>query len=148
MNKFLVSLLVTGFICVALIGYAVFPRGSDSDSGSTAQSSGQAGNTGTPSGNSQQGAAGRGQGGGQGGDGGRPAALVVATQVTEVLINDRLSAIGNGKAQASASVVPLSGGILTEVLVSSGQSVEANTVLAGSTIRKNKLHETEPLARP
>ncbi|MFK8082359.1 MAG: efflux RND transporter periplasmic adaptor subunit [Granulosicoccus sp.] len=62
--------------------------------------------------------------------GGRPPPLIVASDVTEVLINDRLKAVGNGTAQASVSVVPLSGGLLTEVLVSPGQQVEANAVLA------------------
>jgi len=68
-------------------------------------------------------------GGGRPG-GGRPPPLVVASDVSEALINDRLKAVGNGTAQASVSVVPLSGGILTEVLVSPGQRVEVNTVLA------------------
>ncbi|MFK7859813.1 MAG: efflux RND transporter periplasmic adaptor subunit [Granulosicoccus sp.] len=62
--------------------------------------------------------------------GGRPPPLVVASSVTDVLINDRLKAVGNGTAQASVSVVPLSGGILTEVLVSPGQKVQTNAVLA------------------
>ncbi len=74
-------------------------------------------------------ASGSGSAGGRSG-GGRPPPLVVASEVTEVLINNRLKAVGNGTAQASVSVVPLSGGILTEILVSSGQRVEANAVLA------------------
>lgn len=78
----------------------------------------------------QAGAPGRGAGGGRPGGGGRPAPLVVASDVTQVLINNRLKAVGNGTAQASVSVVPLSGGILTEILVSPGQRVEANSVLA------------------
>ncbi len=70
-----------------------------------------------------------GSGGGRSG-GGRRSSLVVASDVTQVLINNRLKAVGNGTAQASVSVVPLSGGILTEVLVSPGQRVEANAILA------------------
>lgn len=60
----------------------------------------------------------------------RPPALVVAQPVTDALINDRLKAVGSGTAVASVSVVPLSGGILTDVLVSSGEQVEHGTVLA------------------
>lgn len=62
--------------------------------------------------------------------GGRPAPLVVTRPVTQALINDRLKAVGSGTALASVSVVPLSGGILTDVLVSSGNSVTSGDVLA------------------
>lgn len=73
----------------------------------------------------------RGGGGAPGGGrGGRPSPLVVASEVSEALINDRLKAVGSGSAQASVSVVPLSGGILTEVLAAPGQRVEAGEVLA------------------
>lgn len=68
--------------------------------------------------------------GGRRGGGGRPPPLVVASEVSEALINDRLKALGSGSAQASVSVVPLSGGILTDVLVTSGQRVEAGEILA------------------
>lgn len=85
----------------------------------------------TPGGGAEAPRAGNPSGGGRpGGRGGRPAPLVVASDVTQVLINDRLKAVGNGTAQASVSVVPLSGGILTEVLVSPGQRVDASSVLA------------------
>lgn len=62
--------------------------------------------------------------------GGRPPALVVSSQVTTALINDRLKAVGTGTAVATVSVVPLTGGILTDVLVSAGQRVQAGDVLA------------------
>jgi len=75
-------------------------------------------------------AAGKPAGGGRSAGRGRPAPLVVASDVTDILINDRLKAVGNGTAQTSVSVVPLSGGILTEVLVSAGQRVEADAILA------------------
>lgn len=76
-------------------------------------------------------ASGKPAGGGRGsGRGGRPAPLVVAGEVTQSLINDRLKAVGNGTAVASVSIVPLSGGVLEEVLVSPGERVEANAVLA------------------
>ncbi len=69
---------------------------------------------------------------GSGGAGGRgaPATLVVVQPVTDAIINDRLQAVGSGKALASVSVVPLSSGLLTDVLVKSGQQVQRNDVLA------------------
>lgn len=70
-------------------------------------------------------------GGNQSGRGaGRPPLLVVTSAVSDALINDRLNAVGNGTAAASVSIVPLSGGILTEIKVNSGQQVQANTILA------------------
>jgi len=62
--------------------------------------------------------------------GGRPPALVVTRPVTTALINDRLKAVGSGTAVASVSVVPLSGGILTDMLVTAGQQVQSGDVLA------------------
>jgi RND family efflux transporter MFP subunit len=62
--------------------------------------------------------------------GGRRPALVVTSPVTVALINDRLKAVGSGTAVASVSVVPLSGGILTDVLVTAGQRVKKGDVLA------------------
>lgn len=80
----------------------------------------QAGNGGRPA-----------QGGGSGRrGGGRPPPLVITQPVTQALINDRLKAVGSGTAMASVSVVPLSSGMLTEVLVGSGQRVETGDVLA------------------
>ena len=70
--------------------------------------------------------------GGPGGAGGRsaPPSLVVVQPVTDAIINDRLQAVGSGKALASVSVVPLSSGLLTDVLVKSGQQVQRNDILA------------------
>ncbi len=62
--------------------------------------------------------------------GGRPPPLVVTRPATMALINDRLKAVGSGTAMASVSVVPLSSGMLTEVLVDSGQRVKSGDVLA------------------
>lgn len=78
---------------------------------------------------SGQGAA-SGKGGAGGGRRARPAPLVVASPIVERLVDNRLKAVGNGEALASVSVVPLSGGILTEILVSAGQDVKAGTLLA------------------
>mgnify|MGYP000421191260 CR=1 FL=1 len=72
----------------------------------------------------------RGAGGRGGRSGGRPPALVVTQAVTEAVINDRLRAVGSGAAIASVSVVPRSDGILTDVLVKSGQRVERGDILA------------------
>lgn len=71
----------------------------------------------------------RGAAGGGRGSGGRET-LVVTRPVGEAIINDRLKAVGSGTALASVSVVPLSSGLLTDVLVKSGQRVEKGDVLA------------------
>lgn len=60
----------------------------------------------------------------------RPPPLVVTGEVSSALINDRLTVLGNGTALASVSVVPLSAGLLTDVLVAAGQRVSAGTTLA------------------
>ncbi|MFK7889930.1 MAG: efflux RND transporter periplasmic adaptor subunit, partial [Granulosicoccus sp.] len=60
----------------------------------------------------------------------RPPPLIVAGEVTSALINDRLAVLGNGTALASVSVVPLSAGLLTDVLVTAGQRVSAGATLA------------------
>lgn len=73
----------------------------------------------------QGGAPGRGPGGR-----GPSASLVVVKPVLDALINDRLKAVGSGTALASVSVVPLSSGLLTDVLVESGQQVVKGDVLA------------------
>ncbi len=65
-----------------------------------------------------------------GGRRGRGPSIVVATEVTEGTINDRLTAVGDVEAIASVSVYPLDGGILKDVLVVSGQDVEAGAALA------------------
>lgn len=62
--------------------------------------------------------------------GGARSSLVVVSPTTEAVINNRLKAVGNGTALASVSVVPLSSGLLDEVLVKSGQRVEKGDVLA------------------
>lgn len=73
----------------------------------------------------------QGQGGGRGGrGGGQPQIAVVTKPVGEATINDRLQAIGTGRANASATVKPYSSGRLTGVTVSSGQRVKRGDVLA------------------
>jgi RND family efflux transporter MFP subunit len=55
---------------------------------------------------------------------------VVAAPVAHATVNDRLSAIGTGRADRSVLVTPYTSGRLTEVLVESGGAVEAGEVIA------------------
>jgi RND family efflux transporter MFP subunit len=79
-----------------------------------------------------QGAAGQGGGGqGQGNRRGGNQAILVATQpVTMGVVNDRLSAIGNGEAIEAVTVMPQASGTIAEILVSSGQKVSKGDVIA------------------
>ena len=83
-----------------------------------------------PSGDSSGGKAGKGaQGNGQRGGFGGPT-LVVTKPVQLTLVNDRLSAIGDGEAIRSVVVTPYSSGNLTEVLVKSGDRVTQGQLIA------------------
>lgn len=55
---------------------------------------------------------------------------VFTVPVTTATINDRLQAIGTGRAAQSVAVTPFASGRLTEVLVRSGSAVEAGDVIA------------------
>lgn len=57
-------------------------------------------------------------------------AMVVAAVVGTATINDRLQAIGTGRAKATVTLNPYSAGRLTEFLVGSGSHVEAGQVVA------------------
>ncbi len=57
-------------------------------------------------------------------------ALVIAMPIGLETINDRLSAIGSGRAVSSVSVTPFASGRLTEILVESGSRVEAGDPIA------------------
>jgi RND family efflux transporter MFP subunit len=86
----------------------------------------------------------RGPGGGQGGQGagGPPRETLVETaEVSIGTINDRITAIGDGEALRSVTVVPLASGVLTEIGVTSGDRVKAGDVLARLD------SETETIAR-
>lgn len=61
---------------------------------------------------------------------GQPQTPVVTQKVTTGTINDRLSAIGTGRALTSVVVNPFSAGRLNEVTVNSGDKVEAGQVIA------------------
>src|SRR5690606_4391567 len=54
----------------------------------------------------------------------------VASSIGQATINDRLTAIGTGRALSSVSVTPFSAGRLVEVVVESGARVEAGDVIA------------------
>ena len=71
----------------------------------------------------------QGQAGGRNRPGGMEV-LVVTAPVTTGRINDRVSAIGDGEANRSVTVVPLSAGVITRVNVKAGDRVGAGTVLA------------------
>ena len=87
--------------------------------------------TGAPSGQN----AGAGQRPAQGRPGRRPGGfnnevLVVTAPVTTARINDRVTAIGDGEAKRSVSVVPLSSGLVRKVNIKAGDHVTAGTVIA------------------
>lgn len=63
-------------------------------------------------------------------DGGTRTVTVVAQPVKTATINDRLQAIGTGRAKATVTVNPYSSGRLTELLVQPGAHVEAGQVIA------------------
>ncbi|RJG44010.1 MULTISPECIES: efflux RND transporter periplasmic adaptor subunit [unclassified Mesorhizobium] len=64
----------------------------------------------------------------QGGRGQQTA--VITAPVTSATINDRLQAIGTGRANASVAINPYSSGRLTELTVTPGSKVEAGAVIA------------------
>jgi len=65
-----------------------------------------------------------------GGPDGAQLAAVVTAPIGTATINDRLIAIGTGRALNSVSVTPFSAGRLTEILVESGSHVTAGDVIA------------------
>ena len=67
---------------------------------------------------------------GFGGFGGARATQVVVQPADSQIINDELTALGSAAALHSVTVTPQASGMLTEVLVSSGASVEAGDVIA------------------
>lgn len=67
---------------------------------------------------------------GRGGGGGGPEQAVVTEPVSSGTINDRLNAIGTGRAANTVSVRPFSSGRIVEIGVSSGQQIEQGDVIA------------------
>lgn len=73
------------------------------------------------------------RGGSPGGGGqqeGPRSVSVVAAAATTATINDRLNAIGTGRARATVAVTPYGSGRLTELLVTSGARVESGQIIA------------------
>lgn len=68
-------------------------------------------------------------GSGAGSGGGAPANVITAP-IVMATVNDRLQAIGTGRAQASVTVNPFTSGRLTEIKVRPGTHVEAGEVIA------------------
>jgi len=62
--------------------------------------------------------------------GGGPETAVVTVAVKQAVINDRLSAIGTGRANNSVTVKPYTSGRVNSIDVASGARVEAGTVIA------------------
>lgn len=122
MNRLKLGSLV---VVLAAAGVAWFYFGQSDNANETAAKAGSPATAGQT-----RGGGGPGGGGGRGGRGGPRTALVVVDKASEALVNDRLKAVGSGTAVASVSVVPLSDGILSEVLVTSGQQVAQGDVLA------------------
>lgn len=66
----------------------------------------------------------------RGGQGGGQAPTVIAAPATQATINDKLSAIGTGRARNSVTVNPYATGRLTEIAVTAGSVVSRGDVLA------------------
>lgn len=62
--------------------------------------------------------------------GGGPQTAVITAPVVSATINDKLSAIGTGRANNSVTVKPYTSGRLTKIEVISGRRVEVGTVIA------------------
>ncbi|KPF42387.1 efflux RND transporter periplasmic adaptor subunit [Rhizobium sp. AAP43] len=77
-------------------------------------------------------ARGAGQGAGQGGGQrrGNQSILIAAERVSMGVVNDRLSAIGDGVAMAAVTVMPQASGTISEILVDSGKRVAKGDVIA------------------
>lgn len=74
---------------------------------------------------------GQGQGQGQGNRRGGGQVILVATEAVAIgVVNDRLSAIGDGQAVEAVTVMPQASGMLDEILVSSGQKVSKGDIIA------------------
>lgn len=68
--------------------------------------------------------------GGPGGGRGRDEGPVIIQPVISATINDKLTAIGTGKARYTVAVRPYSSGRLTQIVVKPGATVEAGDVIA------------------
>jgi RND family efflux transporter MFP subunit len=66
----------------------------------------------------------------QGQRGAGPQTAVITAQVKDAVINDRLSAIGTGRANNSVTVKPFTSGRVDSIEAQSGSRIEAGTVIA------------------
>lgn len=66
----------------------------------------------------------------QGQGSGGPQTAVITAQVKDAIINDRLSAIGTGRANNSVTVKPFTSGRVDSIEMKSGSRIEAGTVIA------------------
>ena len=66
----------------------------------------------------------------QTGRNGSPQTAVITAPVVQAVINDKLSAIGTGRANNSVTVKPYTSGRLTRIEVASGARVDVDTVIA------------------
>lgn len=112
--------LVSMGVPQSVVGLVAATPEAEGQGGQRAQSGGQGG------------AQGQGQGQVQGNRrGGGNQAILVATQAVAIgVVNDRLSAIGDGEAVEAVTVMPQTSGMLDEILVSSGQKVSKGDVIA------------------
>ncbi|NND89589.1 MAG: efflux RND transporter periplasmic adaptor subunit [Granulosicoccus sp.] len=132
MRRWIPPALVAVVLGTAIVGWLQFSNAPEQRQSQASGAKPDAGSGNGPGPGAESGTvAGAGPGPGKGPSArSRPASLVVVQPVTTALINDRLKAVGNGAAISSVSVVPLSAGLLAEVLVSSGQKVAKGDVLA------------------
>lgn len=109
---------------VSLVSQAPDAEG-QGQGGQQAQAGGQA--AGQAQGQGGQGQGNQAQGNRRGGN----QAILVATQpVSMGVVNDRLSAIGDGEAIEAVTVMPQASGTVAEILVSSGQKVSKGDIIA------------------
>ncbi|MFB9344881.1 efflux RND transporter periplasmic adaptor subunit [Aminobacter aganoensis] len=118
--------LATVIVLAAAAGWVLFVPGSRDVLASWGIDWARAATESTAQANGGNGA-GRQGGGGRGGQAQTP---VVTQPVTTGTINDRLSAIGTGRALNSVVINPYASGRLTEIAVAAGEKVEAGAVVA------------------
>ncbi|GAB1580817.1 efflux RND transporter periplasmic adaptor subunit [Phyllobacterium phragmitis] len=117
------QLVLTVFILLAaLAGWAYFYPGAN-------QVLARVGIDWLPQRSTPQDGAARQEGAGSNG-GARPAALVVARPAESETINNRLTAIGTGRALETVSVTPYTSGMMTTLLVKAGARVKAGEPIA------------------
>lgn len=116
-------------VSLAVVGAGFFLWAFNSSTGQTLLAKAGIVTTGEPAANNAASASSRPAG--QGGGGGRSNATLVMTAPAKTgTVNDRLNAIGNGEAIQTVVVTPQASGLISEILVSSGQKVKKGDVLA------------------